>query len=30
MIGSDDVQVTGVTPDGDRVPVLRAGAWALP
>jgi aminopeptidase len=30
MIGSDQVQVTGVTPDGDRVPVLRAGAWALP
>jgi aminopeptidase len=30
MIGSGDVQVTGVTPEGDRVPVLRAGAWALP
>jgi aminopeptidase len=30
MIGSNDVQVTGVTPEGDRVPVLRAGAWALP
>jgi aminopeptidase len=29
MIGSEDVDVTGVTRDGARVPVLRAGAWAL-
>jgi aminopeptidase len=29
MIGSPEVQVTGVTSDGDRVPVLRDGAWAL-
>jgi aminopeptidase len=29
MIGSEAVQVTGITPDGDRVPVLRDGAWAL-
>jgi aminopeptidase len=28
MIGSPEVQVTGVTPDGDRVPVMRDGAWA--
>ena len=30
MIGSPEVQVTGITRDGDRVPVLRDGAWALP
>jgi aminopeptidase len=30
MIGSDAVQVTGLTAGGDRVPVLRDGAWALP
>jgi aminopeptidase len=29
MIGSDDVAVTGLTADGDEVPVLRAGAWQL-
>ena len=29
MIGSPDVQVTGLTADGERVPVLREGAWAL-
>ena len=28
MIGSPEMQVTGVTRDGDRVPVLRDGAWA--
>jgi aminopeptidase len=28
MIGSPEVQVTGVTAAGDRVPVLRDGAWA--
>ena len=29
MIGSDDVKVTGVTKDGDRVPVLAGGRWQL-
>jgi aminopeptidase len=29
MIGSNDVDVTGVTKDGGRVPVLRDGAWQL-
>jgi aminopeptidase len=29
MIGGRDVAVTGVTRDGERVPVLRDGAWAL-
>ena len=29
MIGGDDVAVTGITPDGERVPVLRDGAWQL-
>jgi aminopeptidase len=29
MIGSDDVDVTGVTRDGERVPVLRGGAWQI-
>ena len=29
MIGSDDVQVTGLTKDGREVPVLRGGAWQL-
>ena len=29
MIGSDDLKVTGVTPEGDRVPVLRGGGWQL-
>ncbi|HVU77894.1 MAG TPA: aminopeptidase [Gaiellaceae bacterium] len=29
MIGSDAVAVTGITRDGDRVPVLRGGAWQL-
>jgi aminopeptidase len=28
MIGSPEVSVTGITRDGDRVPVLRDGAWA--
>ena len=27
MIGGDDVDVTGITRDGQRVPVLRAGSW---
>jgi aminopeptidase len=29
MIGGDDVSVTGLTVDGDRVPVLRGGTWQL-
>ena len=29
MIGSDEVSVTGITRDGDRVPVLRDGAWQV-
>jgi aminopeptidase len=29
MIGSHEVDVDGVTRDGDRVPVLRGGAWQL-
>lgn len=29
MIGSDEVDVTGVTQGGERVPVLHAGAWQL-
>ena len=29
MIGGSDVAVTGVTREGERVPVLRDGAWAL-
>jgi aminopeptidase len=29
MIGGDDVGVTGVTGDGERVPLLRGGDWQL-
>ena len=29
MIGSDEVDVTGVTTAGERVPVLRQGEWAV-
>jgi aminopeptidase len=29
MIGSDEVAVTGVTRDGERVPVLRDGTWQI-
>ena len=29
MIGSPQVDVTGVTADGERVPVLRGGAWQV-
>ena len=29
MIGGSDVEVTGLTRDGDRVPVLRDGLWAV-
>jgi aminopeptidase len=29
MIGSDDVEVTGITQEGHEVPVLRGGTWQL-
>jgi aminopeptidase len=29
MIGGDDVSVTGLTGDGERVPLLRGGEWQL-
>ncbi len=29
MIGGDDVDVTGITRGGDRIPVLRGGAWQI-
>jgi aminopeptidase len=29
MIGGDDVDVTGITTAGERVPLLRAGAWQI-
>jgi len=29
MIGSDAMQVDGLTAAGDAVPVLRVGAWQL-
>ena len=29
MVGSDEVAVTGITRDGERVPVLRGGAWQI-
>jgi aminopeptidase len=29
MIGGPDVDVTGITRDGDRVPILRDGLWQL-
>jgi aminopeptidase len=29
MIGAPDVEVTGITADGERVPVLRDSAWQL-
>jgi aminopeptidase len=29
MIGSPEVDVTGITGGGDRVPVLRGGAWQI-
>jgi aminopeptidase len=29
MIGGDDVHVTGITRDGDEVPVLRNGTWQI-
>ncbi len=29
LIGSPEVDVTGITASGERVPVLRAGAWQI-
>jgi aminopeptidase len=29
MVGGDDVDVTGITCDGSRVPMLRGGAWQI-
>jgi aminopeptidase len=29
MIGSNELDVTGITKDGERVPVLRGGSWQL-
>jgi aminopeptidase len=29
MIGGNDIDVTGITKTGDRVPLLREGAWQL-
>ncbi len=29
MIGDGDVEVTGLTADGERVPVLRGGVWQI-
>ena len=29
MIGSPELEVTGVTGDGERVPILRDGDWQL-
>ena len=29
MIGSPEVDVTGLTAGGERVPVLRGGAWQI-
>lgn len=30
MVGSNDVQVTGITADGKETPLLRDGSWQLP
>jgi aminopeptidase len=29
MIGGDDVDVTGITHSGERIPLLRGGAWQI-
>jgi leucyl aminopeptidase (aminopeptidase T) len=29
MIGGDDVYVTGITREGERVPILRGGRWEI-
>jgi aminopeptidase len=30
MVGSPELEVDGITPDGDRVPILRTEEWQLP
>jgi leucyl aminopeptidase (aminopeptidase T) len=29
MVGSPEVTVTGITRDGERVPVLLGGSWQI-
>jgi aminopeptidase len=29
MIGCDDLSVTGITAKGERIPVIKTGAWVL-
>jgi leucyl aminopeptidase (aminopeptidase T) len=29
MIGSTELQITGITAEGDRVPVLTRGSWQV-
>jgi aminopeptidase len=29
MIGSDEVEVTGLSRDGERTPVLSGGVWQI-
>jgi leucyl aminopeptidase (aminopeptidase T) len=29
MFGSDDVEVDGTTAAGERIPLLRGGAWQI-
>ena len=29
MIGGDEIAVTGITRDGERIPVLRDGSWQI-
>jgi aminopeptidase len=29
MIGSEELMITGITRDGERVPVLHRGAWQI-
>lgn len=29
MIGNDDLDITGVTDTGARIPVFRGGGWAF-
>jgi aminopeptidase len=29
MIGSDKVDIDGITPDGSVIPLMKKGAWAF-
>jgi leucyl aminopeptidase (aminopeptidase T) len=29
MIGSEELKITGITKDGEGVPVLHRGAWQI-